>query len=138
MYKLNGSLYFKIYNLQFSNIAKLWLFIGGRYHAFIHFISPQSLNLDGRRGIIKNVVTILFSLPLSSASQRESPTPISVYSLMSSYPSSSVVLSFLLVSLYHAKLSYNILDFAANLLIRQLEVTYQGSSSAVKVQLSQA
>ena len=51
------------------------------YKIFL-FISTQSLNLGGRRGITDDAATIPFHPSLSSAALRESPTPIPVHSLM--------------------------------------------------------
>ena len=49
------------------------------------FISPQSLNLGGRRGTIDDVATIHFHTSLSSAALRKSPNPIPVHFLMLSF-----------------------------------------------------
>ena len=65
-------------------------------------ISSQSLNLDGRRGTIDDFATIPFHLSLSSAALRESPNSIPWCYL---HISSSVFLSFLILSLSPAELS---------------------------------
>ena len=49
---------------------------------FISLISPQSINLGGRRGTTDDVVTITLHLSLSSAALRKSPKSIPVHSLI--------------------------------------------------------
>ena len=70
----------------------------------ISHLTSQSLNLEGRRGTIDDVATILFHPhpSLSSAALRESPNTIPVHSLMLS---SRLFLSFSLLSLSPAELS---------------------------------
>ena len=49
---------------------------------YVHLISSQSLNTDGRRSITDDVATTPFHLCLFSTALRGSPNPISVHSLM--------------------------------------------------------
>ena len=78
---------------------------GVKFHVRLiptHLISSLSLNLGGRRGTTDDVATILFHPSVSSAALRESPNPIPWCYLPIS---SSVFLSFLLLSLSLAELS---------------------------------
>ena len=70
-----------------------------------HLISSQFLKLGGRRGTTDDVATIPFHPSLSSAALRESPNLILVIPWCYIPISSSVFLSFLLLSLSLAKLS---------------------------------
>ena len=68
-------------------------------------LSSQSLNLGGRRGTTDDVATILFYPSLSSAALRESPNPFPSIPWCYLPISTSVLLSFLLLSLSLAELS---------------------------------
>ena len=79
--------------------------LGIRWPHLLCLISSQSLNLGGRRGTTDDVTTIPFHPSLSSAALRNLQTPFPSIPWCYLPISSSVFLSFLLLSLSLAELS---------------------------------
>ena len=89
-------------NFNMKTVTKIhYVHFKTMYLVVMSVSSSQSLNLGGRRGTTDDVATILFHPSLSSAALRESPKPIPVHLPISS----SVFLSFLLLSMSPAELS---------------------------------
>ena len=87
--------------LSSATIFTKGICVKSSYRCFpLSVFSSQSLNLRGRRGTTDDIATIPLQPSLSSAALRESPNFIPTHSI-----SSSVFLSFLLLSLSPAELS---------------------------------